>query len=220
MNFLIFFIAVVLNAWFVSLISQPLSLLCIFLCCLFLIRQPTKSIIFIVTLVILTLLQLQVNTAFPYAANDALTQQNRFQQMRAYPVLPFPIAYWVEERPELRFIGSLVERSSLVFSPNYYFFANHPRARPAVTEIEKFPVVLLPFSILGILISIKKRKKILLLPFVFALVFGLPLLMYPLIAASIYEGLTSIFVKYNRKFFIFIFLLTVSLFIQYVFTNY
>lgn len=220
MNFLLFFIAVVFNAWFVSLISQPISLVCIFVSCVFLLRQPAKGTFFIASLCLLTFLQLRVNTAPPLLTNDALSQHSRFQQMRAYPALSIPIAYWVEERPELRQLGALVDRSSILFSPNYYFFANHPRARPAVTEIEKFPVVLLPFSVLGILISIKKRRKILLLPLVLAMITGMHLPMFPVIAATIYEGLTSVFVKYDRKFFVFVIFFIISLFIQYVFANY
>ena len=40
---------------------------------------------------------------------------------------------------------------------NYYFFSTHPRERPGVTEIKKFPFVYLPFFFLGIFYQLKKK---------------------------------------------------------------
>ncbi len=220
MSVLLFFVAVIFNAWFISLLSSPLSLLCIVLSCVFIARQPSKKVFYVISILILTLLQLRHSPVVPQLTNDALSQHNRFQQMRAYPFISLPIAYWVEERAELRLVDTFVQRGAVLVSPNYYFFANHPRSRPSVTETEKFPLALLPFAILGILISIRKQRYIVFLTGFIAVLFALPLLMYPLVATGIYEGLRSVFVKPDKRFVLFVILLLVTLLIQYVFTKY
>lgn len=44
---------------------------------------------------------------------------------------------------------------------NLYFFANHPRERAGVGEFEKYPFILMPFFILGLLFIIKNRNTLL-----------------------------------------------------------
>lgn len=40
------------------------------------------------------------------------------------------------------------------FDPNLYFFASHPRERLGVEEFEKYPLIFLPFFLIGVLYSI------------------------------------------------------------------
>jgi hypothetical protein len=68
-----------------------------------------------------------------------------------------PLANWLELRPEALILCRLQENLSSVLSPNLYFFANHPNERVGVKEHEKFPYILLPFFIIGLL-GINFRK--------------------------------------------------------------
>lgn len=87
----------------------------------------------------------------------------------------------------------------LSVDPNYYFFANHPRERVEVAEIEKLSFVWLPFFLVGLLnlVNILKKKQnwvIWLLPIVWLTLLGDAaskgsVIMMPLLVLSIIKGL-------------------------------
>lgn len=73
-----------------------------------------------------------------------------------------PLAHWLEERPETLALYRIQENLSGVLNPNLYFFANHPNERVGIKEHEKFPYILLPFFVLGLLcVDIRKNRTIL-----------------------------------------------------------
>jgi hypothetical protein len=69
-----------------------------------------------------------------------------------------PIAHWLEGRRESIAFYRMLNNFSEVVDPNLYFFANHPRERVGITEFEKFPYLLLPFFVYGLVAIISKRK--------------------------------------------------------------
>ena len=69
-----------------------------------------------------------------------------------------PLAYWFEGRKESLIFYKMKKNFSEVVDINLYFFANHPRERVGIRELEKFPFILLPLFIFGLFVFTKKNK--------------------------------------------------------------
>ncbi|OGM27130.1 hypothetical protein A2962_03440 [Candidatus Woesebacteria bacterium RIFCSPLOWO2_01_FULL_39_61] len=120
-----------------------------------------------------------------------------------------PIAHWFEERKESIAFFRLSKNFSEVIDPNLYFFANHPRERVGIKEIEKFSFMLLPVFIYGALkISEKKDKWLWIISFAVPLaatsVIGNynslgPVSLYPFFVVTLTRGLTEAFFKLKSK---------------------
>lgn len=80
-------------------------------------------------------------------------------RLRAYPPSVLRIGYWIEERKESIALSRITNNFFENLDPNLYFFANSPRARVGIKEFEKFPYVLFPVFVLGVLRLIGKEKK-------------------------------------------------------------
>jgi len=140
-----------------------------------------------------------------------LTQQQKvfqLQRLNEHPPVSIalggktiwiPLANWMEKRPEALILYRIQENLSGVFSPNLYFFANHPNERVGIKEHEKFPYILLPFFIIGFL-NLNFRKNLhSLASFLFApiLLMGLigtqidvePITLFPLIVVCSVFGI-------------------------------
>lgn len=144
------------------------------------------------------------------------------QKMTGYPRSLFRFANWLEQRKEALVFYKIEENFSEVIDPNLYFFANHPRERVGVSESEKFPYILLPFLVLGLLSIKKEDLKILLLSFSPIVLISLignsnpagPFSLFPFFASYTAVGLKPVF---ENKKYLFIFLLIFTLvFIQAV----
>lgn len=87
--------------------------------------------------------------------------------------------------------------------PNLYFFATHPRERLGIRETEKFPVIFLPFFLIGFFVFLKKTSKKILTFTLFALFLSAflspqppgPIFMYPVIIYLINLGIQPVFKK-------------------------
>lgn len=140
-------------------------------------RKPARFVQKTFTAIFLLLLFFQWKStqisSLSYLDND----QQRIQQMRLreYPPVALtlgskkiwiPIAHWFEGRKETISLFRIKDNFSEIVDPALYFFANHPRERVGVAEFEKFPYILLPFFLIGIL---SKKFKIKSKIFVFSL---------------------------------------------------
>jgi len=155
------------------------------------------------------------------------------ERLRAYPptkislgskVLYIPMANWMEQRKETLVFYKLEGNLSEIIDPNLYFFANHPRERVGAKEFEKFPYIMLPLFVIGLLSINRKNAKVFLLassPFLLYAVIGNsnpmgPLALFPLITVSITLGLALVIP--NKKVFIpgiILFILTIIQTISY-----
>jgi len=119
-----------------------------------------------------------------------------------------PLAHWMEQRPEVLVLYRIQENLGQVLSPNLYFFANHPNERVGIKEHEKFPYILLPFFVIGLL-SLKIGKNISSLAvFLFAPIFlmGLfgtqidvePMSLFPFVAVSSVFGIEYVWGKVSK----------------------
>jgi hypothetical protein len=149
-----------------------------------------------------------------------LTEQERVVQLRRlneYPPVKLtllgktiwiPLAHWLEQRPETLALYRIQSNLKEVLSPNLYFFANHPNERVGVKEHEKFPYILLPFFVLGVLLLDFKKNKTILSFFIFApiLLVALagtyfdvePISIFPFIAASSALGIEYAWAKVSK----------------------
>jgi len=86
---------------------------------------------------------------------------------------------------------------------NYYFFANNPRERAGIKEVDKFPWVLLPFFLFGLYRQIQKRIYYTITYFLSVIFVGslfveidkIFLLSFPFFVFSIFLGLQSLIFK-------------------------
>jgi hypothetical protein len=160
--------------------------------------------------------------------NEKLQQVER---MRGYP--PFkisvlgksfwiPAANWLEKRNETVVYYKILNNFSEIADLNIYFFANHPRERVGTREFEKFPYILLPLFLLGLLNIKKKNIKELLLslsPMILVSIIGNsnpmgPFSLFPFIAT--YTSLGVSYISANKKLVIVGLILFILVFIQVI----
>ncbi len=129
-----------------------------------------------------------------------LTEDETVVQIRRMREYENPrIAHIIEERPESIIFFKLQKNLSQLVDPNFYFFANHPRERAAITEFEKFPYVLLPFFIIGLYRLIRDKKYFfiilfLMLPLCVTAIIGMnntygPFSLFPFFLITTYTGI-------------------------------
>lgn len=210
---LIFVIILLGNIWILKIFNNDaLTGVFILLSSIFIylfIKNPKN--IYLLSAVILLLLSiykipniLKINLG--YNDQESIVMNTRLNE---YPPITFlPVAHWLEERPETIAIYKITDNFAQLMDPNLYFFANHPRERTGISEIEKFPYILLPFFIYGIfrLFEDKKYKVLLFLaiPLIFYSIYGFrssvdPYLMFPFMTLAIYGGVSETYRKLNLK---------------------
>ncbi len=182
------------------------------------------SIIFVAILLLLQWKTSSKNSLTFLNDNEKL---NQIVRLRAYPPSNIPIANWLELRKETLALYKIEANISEVVDPNLYFFANHPRERVGVIEYEKFPYILLPVFIIGLLSLKRQNLKYILLstsPIVLNSIIGNsnpvgPFTLFPFFATTISLGLIPIF---SKKIFLIPFLILFTLvFIQiYAYSKY
>jgi hypothetical protein len=168
-------------------------------------------------------------TSITFLNNSEILQQT--VRMRGYPPLKFsilgktfwiPAANWLEKRKETVVYYKIMNNFSEVIDPNLYFFANHPRERVGTREFEKFPYILLPLFLLGLLNIKKGNIKELVLslsPMILVSVIGNsnsmgPFSLFPFIATYTSFGVASI--SKNKKLVVIGLILFVLVFIQVI----
>src|SRR3972149_10784735 len=149
-----------------------------------------------------------------------LTQQQKvfqLQRLNEHPPVSIalggktiwiPLANWMEKRPEALILYRVQENLSGVFSPNLYFFANHPNERVGIKEHEKFPYILLPFFVIGLLgINFRKNARLVvvnllapisLIAFVGTYVDVEPITLFPFMAVCSVLGLEYVWEKVSK----------------------
>lgn len=222
-NFLIFSIVLFSNLWiwkalfFNFLIFAFLTLTSFF--AYRIVNKPTKIYTegFLLCFIVLSIFQFSTSSRsslYKLDNNQQYVQQLKLQQ---YPPVYvdalgtrfwIPIAHWFEGRKESIIISRVIGNISENLDFNLYFFANHPTERVGVNEFEKFPYILLPFFIIGILSAPHSSSKTflvsLLVAFSFSGVVGNkntlgPFLLFPFLIVFITEGITKAYVFLKEK---------------------
>ena len=207
----------VFNLWLLKVFtfSPPIAVVVI-LASLFIflsIKTNKRKYFYLSMVLVLLLVTLQhktssINSLVFLNENEEIHQR---QRMRGYPPGLYRFANWFEQRKEALVYYKMEENFSEVADPNLYFFANHPRERIGVVEYEKFPYILLPFFVLGLLWTKKSGLKTLLLstsPVILLSLIGNsnpagPFSLFPFLATHIAIGLDPVF-KNKKHFFVFI----------------
>ncbi|OGM28703.1 hypothetical protein A3D84_05590 [Candidatus Woesebacteria bacterium RIFCSPHIGHO2_02_FULL_42_20] len=109
-------------------------------------------------LVIIGLFQIKKFDIRSFTGTSALERDFIDKRMRLYPSPR--VAHWLEQRPEAIAFYRFTDNSGEVLDFNYYFFANHPRERAAVTEYAKFPWFYLPPFLGGLYLSLKQKRNL------------------------------------------------------------
>jgi hypothetical protein len=218
MNLTVFSLVLFGNLWVWRILSSSfllglaVILVSMFLCCLFNKKTGKNQFWFVILMILLLVFQWQ--TTEVRSLTNLSNDEQRVQHMRLkeYPpvyiklagkTLWIPLAHWFEGRRESIAFFRILNNLSEVIDPNLYFFSNHPRERVGVTEFEKFPYVLLPFFVVGMLKALDKQKKrnLLLVSFIFpVLLIALignqnklgPFSLFPFIAIATSNGLEGI----------------------------
>lgn len=212
MNVVLVIISILGNLWIIRIFEQslPVGLISILASAgLILAKRPPHRLF--VGLLIILLMVIQFNFSDPTSLTNLTNDQIRIRDMRLreYPptyvglferAIWFPVPYWFEERVETRVFFRLLDNTYQALDPNLFFFANHPRENIGVSEFEKFPYLLLPFFILGVLKSVKKSSYLykfsFFVPLLLVSFIGLrsslgPISLFPFIVFNINGGLSS-----------------------------
>jgi hypothetical protein len=142
-------------------------------------------------------------------------------RIRSYPPKFLRLGYWLEKRKESLFFNRVATNLFENIDPNLYFFSNHPRERVGIREFEKFPYILLPFFLLGVLNFVSKKNKLFwlisfLIPLTILSIIGNknnfgPFSLFPFMAVSINEGLKKLQTKHLKIFFIVLVLVLIQI---------
>lgn len=168
----------------------------------------------VVTFIFLLFLQWKTSFKNPLTYLNDNEKLQQMVRMRGYPPLRIsilgktfwiPAANWLEKRKETVVYYKVINNFSEIADLNIYFFANHPRERVGTVEFEKFPYLLLPLFLLGLLNIKKKNIKELLLSLSPTLLVSLignsnpmgPFSLFPFIATYTSIGVSSI--SANKK---------------------
>ena len=130
-------------------------------------------------------------------------------RLKAYPPRFLRVGYWLEERKESIAFTRLSNNFFENIDPNLYFFANHPRERVGIREFEKFPYILFPAFLVGLLSLLKKKhanfwRFSFFIPLIFLTVIGNinpmgPFVLFPFFVITISEGLKPLEKWIKRK---------------------
>lgn len=169
-------------------------------------KIPKKLIILFLFVLLLQMLSTQ-KQSLVNISND--NRREIDMRLKAYPLKYLRIGHWLEERKESIAFSRVLNNFFENIDPNLYFFNNHPRERVGVKEFEKFPYVLFPVFLVGLLKIVKdKNKKILTLfyaiPIILLSFFGNlnpmgPFSVFPFFAITISEGLKPIYIWINKR---------------------
>lgn len=130
-------------------------------------KENYKPFVFLLIL----LLFLQYTTTTKISLTELTPDEKRVQQTRldSYSPVSFkfmdkivyiPVAHALEGRKESIAISRIENNFAQAIDPALYFFANHPRERIGIREFEKYPYLLFPAFIIGLII-LKSRFKLL-----------------------------------------------------------
>jgi len=176
-----------------------------------LVQRKSQKLTAAFSILFLVLLFFQLHTTFVQNLTYLDNDQQRLQQerLRQYPPQLLRIGYWFEGRNESIAFFRVRENFFEALDPNLYFFANHPRQRVGVKELEKFPYLFLPFFIFGIFkLADRKTNK------VFYSSFFLPVFLtsfigsdnplssfslFPFFVVSIFRGVEGLYKVYIKK---------------------
>lgn len=198
--------------------------------------KPVKNLLVYFILAILIFFQ------YGYTEKASLinlsNDQIRVRDMRLneYPPVHFsigsktlwlPVAHLFEGRKESIALGRIQNNFFQSLDPNQYFFAGHPKERVGISEFEKFPYILLPFFVIGLVEAVRKKKnQFLFLAFIVPLIFYSfvghkslfgEFLFFPFLVICITKGLKAVFKNIRRtknkilRLFFFIILFTLVL---------
>jgi hypothetical protein len=163
-------------------------------------KRKEKFIYKILFFVVFTAL---LNFQFTTTDESSLTNLNNYQQwiqakrIKEYPpvyisafgkALWFPVERWFEEDTTYVSFYRLTDNVYQVLDLNLYFFGNHPRERLEHKEFQKFPYVVIPLFLLGVL-KIAERKRI----DIFVLSFLIPVVLLTVIGSKNDMGPFSLF---------------------------
>lgn len=154
-----------------------------------------------------SLLFLQFQTTTRESLDSLNLESQLLVQMR---LREYPMAHLFESRPELLVFFKIQENLAQTLDPNFYFFANHPRERAGIQEFEKFPYILLPVLLIGIVYTIQRKaqKQLLFIAVVPIALLSLighknnlgPLSLFPFLVIATSHGLAFLHKKLYAKF--------------------
>ena len=171
--------------------------------CIFLYKKSFR--IFLLFFIPVLLIQIVTTEKVSLTAISNDDRREIDLRLRAYPPSFLRIGYWLEERKESISFWRLSNNLFENLDPNLYFFANNPRQRVGIKEFEKFPYILLPLFVLGILRLVGKEKRLFWVSSLFIPLFILPFIgnkiqlgpfsLLPFLIISISDGLGVLYAK-------------------------
>lgn len=128
---------------------------------------------------------------------NAIPEYIILQRLDAYPDKFLKLGYYLEQQPFVLKFYEIHRNFFQYLDLNYYFFANHPNSRVGVTEIEKFPYILLPFFIYGLYKLFSNKNYFYFVFLVLIIIYysllydevANPILIYPFIIYAIYKSI-------------------------------
>lgn len=223
------------NFWIINIfLRNPIYGLVISFVTLVLGFKYNSRIIIIFSLVVLIFIQLQTTSIKSLTILENDQQRVQQERIKMYPpvyidlffkVIWLKPADWIEKSNFIIALSRIEENLFENLDLNKYFFAGFPRNTPA--DFQKFPFVLMPLFIIGLIKLIKGREFLILTALLFApiLILSLtgtnsalgPVVLFPFFIISILQGIKDLSTKFkNKKTFYIILsgLILLTLFIQ------
>lgn len=172
-GFILLIFVLIFNLWIWKISSSNILLaLIIFITSILLyLYYFTKEVkilaVFVLFFLTVLIYQITLSDSYDLVYLDNDEQRIQSQRFKEYPPVHLQILnrhIWIkaenffEKRKEFlaytRFTQNFIDNLDI----NRYFFGGYPRQKPVRIDFEKFPVIFLPFFIIGFFISFKKKN--------------------------------------------------------------
>lgn len=197
------------NFWIWRIFVQsPILALALMLLSIFLILRLKVLSLILMILLSLFLLRTSFDTNLLYVSpleKDKLENRHEYYAQNLGRIYRNRIGIYLHKNVS-PYVARFEKNLAYNLDPNLYFFASHPRERLGIDEFDKFPLIALPFFLIGLGVLFLDKNNFLPI-YVLAAVFisGFlfpgyrlgPVLMFPFMTAIIYLGLSRILEKFS-----------------------
>jgi len=152
----LFLLGTLTNPWIWKILTTNIFIGILLLITTYSLYQRKKYFWLLLFFLLLAQLKITPRANLIYRDND--DQRIVQMRLRAYPYDLTRVGHIIEERNELISIFRIRENIFQNLDINHFFFAGFPRQTVGISEFEKFPFILLPFFVAGLVSLIKERK--------------------------------------------------------------
>ncbi|KKR62985.1 hypothetical protein A2210_00455 [Candidatus Woesebacteria bacterium RIFOXYA1_FULL_40_18] len=193
--------------WRIFVQSAGMAIILVLLSIFLVLRLKWLSLIFFILLSIF-LLKTSFDTNLLYVSpleNDKLENRHEYYAQSLGRLYRNRIGIYLHKNIS-PYVSRFEKNLAYNLDPNLYFFASHPRERLGIDEFNKFPLIALPFFLIGLGVLLSGRHYFLIGYFVLSIIVSGfifpgyrlgPILIFPFMISILYLGLLKVINRFS-----------------------